>query len=104
MKKFSAFIIICFILLVGCKQDNNHYSLLEENEYYELYGYDKNDILSDYVYFIFNDDGEKIDSGYLEVGEPRFEKISDDIVKISTGSGTNVAFITYYDKKFFTIH
>ena len=97
MKRFSFLIVFCLIFLVGCSQDNNKYTLLEENDNYELYAYENDDILSDYVYFVFNHDGEKIDSGYYEVGEPRFKRFENDVLKVSTGSGTNVAFITYYD-------
>lgn len=87
------------LLFTACSGNNNcAYSLIDSSDNYELYAYtDKNDVLSDYIFFVFNNNGDKIKSGYFEAGEPRFTEFDNDILKVSTGAGTNAQIVTYYD-------
>ena len=100
-KQLTVVILLTIILLAftGCTYSHiNNMSLLEEDNNYKIYGYlDKNDILTDYFYIIFNNDGEKIDSGHCERVNPNFQKFDNDVLKLSKSFGSNAKFVTYYD-------
>lgn len=98
MKYLLKLFFVCSLLLIsGCQTDSN-YTLIEDDNDYQVYAYaDSDGILSDYTYFIFNDNGDKIDSGYNQSREPIFQKFDNHVLKRLISAGTNVNFTTYYD-------
>ena len=99
MRKISILLAVLLLCLCGCsKSEKGNYNIVEQNKNYEVYAYSKgDDPLSDFVYIVFNRNGEKIDSKYLELGEPRFKELEDSILKVGYGTGTNSEIVTYYD-------
>ena len=75
----------------------NQLQLIEKADNYKVYGYSYGDLLYDYLYFINDKDGNKIDSGSYEKYCPQFEKLSNKILKKSVSFGMDASVEQYYD-------
>ncbi len=102
MKKFVSVLSIVFALILvlyGCSNStDNNFSLVKSEKNYKLYAFSNSDgIESDYNYFIFNNNGDKIDSGYYESAAPQFHNFDNGVLKISVNAGTFANETTYYN-------
>ncbi len=102
MKKTLLFVNIFFVIILfftSCSNpaDSSNYSLIHSSNHYQVFAYNDKNILSDYTYFIFNNKGDKIDSGYYKDNEPKFEEFQNGITKITINYGTNSELVKYYD-------
>lgn len=98
-KSFILLSLVIAFILTGCSNNTkNDYRIIEQSNNFKLYAYENNDgIYSDYVYFIYNNDGKKIASAYYETRQPAFHTFDNGVLRISINAGTNVALRTYYD-------
>lgn len=100
MKKiFSVLPLLLIIILSGCSNSaGNDFSLIASGENYKLYAYSNSDgINSDYNYLIFDNNGDKIDSGYYESTAPEFYSFDNGILRLSVNAGTFAKETTYYN-------
>ena len=71
---------------------------VDKNKNYEVYAICKDDILYDYCFAVYNNQGEEFDSGSLLYSEPKFDYITDTIIKRTISYGTdNANEVKYYD-------
>lgn len=100
-KRFLVLLLLPVFLLAGCAKSGGDYVLLESSKNYKVYAWDdisywEDGYYSDFVYLVFNNAGEKIDSGYGEFSEPYFCQFDNDILKLEISAGSNAGTTTYY--------
>lgn len=107
--KLKSFIIIisvvCSMCLLGGCQNNDYEDeslmhqavLADESDYHKVYRFSYNNNIDDYMYFIFDKNGEKLDSACFQKHSPKIEKLSSNILKSTLIYGTDAYIVKYYD-------
>ena len=108
-------VISILILIIGCTSCSSepqssdlspsenymeNITQIEKNKNFEVNAVCKNDILSNYSFVVYDNNGNKIDSGNLEHIEPKFTYLNETVAKKTISYGTtNANEVTYYDLK-----
>ncbi len=99
MKKILFLALALVLILTGCSNGvENNYKQIEQSKNFSLFAYEDTDgVLSDFVYFIYNNKGDKIESAYYETRKPEFRVFDNGILKVFVSLGTNAGVSTYYN-------
>ncbi|MCH5298922.1 MAG: hypothetical protein J1E96_04075 [Ruminococcus sp.] len=107
--KLKSFIIIISVvcsmcLLGGCQSDDyedkssiHQAVLVDESYYHKVYIFSYNNNTDDYMCFIFDKNGEKLDSACYQKHCPKIEELNSDILKSTLIYGTDAYIVKYYD-------
>ena len=101
MKKILSMSVLSLSLLMifaSCSDSGlNNMSLISNFTNYKIYEYKYDESSSDYVFFIFDNNGKRLDAGYCQSHEPSIEKVDNNIIEYSLGFGTNAKEYKYYE-------
>jgi len=99
MKKALFLALSLVLILTGCSNGvESKYKQIEQSKNFSLFAHeDTNGVLSDYLYFIYNNKGDKIASAYYGNREPKLSIFDNGILKVFVSGGTNAGVSTYYN-------
>lgn len=106
MRKIFLMILCAVLLCTGCdstenvketgkNNQNSTDNLIDSGKYHKVYAIEKGD-LPKYMYEIYNKSG-KVVKTEKTVAYPNIQKVSDNLLSISTGAGSFVGQGQYYD-------
>lgn len=90
-------LILFFLMLTGCHNNTENLSLISKGNNYIVYEYQYNEITCDYMFVVFDDNGNRIDSAVVENHEPTFNYLDATLLAYELSFGTNAIEYKFYD-------
>lgn len=79
------------------KNNEEKISLLKKDDNYQIYQFHYSEYSSEYIYFIYDNEENRLDCKNVYAYEPHIEKIGNNVFKCVISGGSNANIVKYYN-------